>query len=293
MQLEGPVQLETTTKPNSQTIYFVELLSAKSEAAAGILRMVNRIEYRHKCKAVYRIHADRAPDLTGEWQKQLLYTKGILATSTAGYDKNSNGRAERAVQFFCTKARTMLSSNIRSEKFQKKLKLLCPFAVQHAGEVHLRDVFGGERCKYEFGQVVLAKVNNPETKFDPRLKKVLFLGFAPNVTNGYYVMNEQDKIELTSNITDNPNFDAREDLMELSPTGQPDPPQDPVYTESELRQLEAIMGPEGGGGWLYKDETAADEPDDPMQIVTAVHMAKVTDNLWKKRTSNRRRYLKV
>ena len=94
MQLEGPVQLETTTKPNSQTIYFVELLSAKSEAAAGILRMVNRIEYRHKCKAVYRIHVDRAPDLTGEWQKQLLDTKGILATSTAGYDKNSNGRAE-------------------------------------------------------------------------------------------------------------------------------------------------------------------------------------------------------
>ena len=140
---------------------------------------------------------------------------------------------------------------------------------------------------------MLAKVNNPVTKFDPRLKKVLFLGFAPNVTNGYYVMNQHDKIELTSNIADNPNFDAREDLMELRPTEQPDPPQDPVYTESELRQLEAIMGPEGGGGWLWQDETAADEPDDPMQVVSAVHMAKVTDNLWKKRTSNRRRYRKV
>ena len=141
MQLEGPVQLETTTKPNSQTIYFVELLPAKSEAAAGILRMVNRIEYRHKCKAVYRIHADRAPDLTGERQKQLLETNGIMVSSTAGYDSNSNGRAERAVQFFCAKARTMFSSNIRSEKFQKKLKQLWPFVVQHAGEVHLRDVF--------------------------------------------------------------------------------------------------------------------------------------------------------
>ena len=131
------------------------------------------------------------------------------------------------------------------------MKQLWPFAVQHAGEVRLRDVFGGERCKYEFGQVVLSKVNTPATKFESRLKKVLFLGFAPNVTNGYYVMNQHDKIELTSNIADNPNFDAKEDLMELRPTGQPDPPQDPVYTESELRQLEAIMGPEGGGGWLY------------------------------------------
>ena len=113
MQLEGPVQLETTTKPNSQTIYFVELLSAKSEAVAAIIRMVNRIENRHKCKVVYRVHADRAPDLTGERQKQLLEARGLTVTSTAGHDSNSNGRAERAVQFFCTKARIMLSSNIR------------------------------------------------------------------------------------------------------------------------------------------------------------------------------------
>ena len=119
MQLEGPVQLETTTKPNSQSIYFVELLSVKSEAVAGIIRMVNRIENRHKCKAVYRVHADRAPDLTGAWQKQLVEAKGITVTSTAGYDSNSNGRAERAVQFFCAKARTMLSSNIRSGNFSR------------------------------------------------------------------------------------------------------------------------------------------------------------------------------
>ena len=119
MQLEGPVQLETTTRPNSQTIYFVELLSAKSEAAAATMRMVNRIENRHKCKAVYRVHADRASELTGERQKQFLENNGVMVTSTAGYDSNSNGRAERAVQFFCTKARTMLSSNIRSENFRR------------------------------------------------------------------------------------------------------------------------------------------------------------------------------
>ena len=72
MQLEGPVQLETTTRPNSQTIYFVELLSAKSEAAAATMRMVNRIENRHKCKAVYRVHADRASELTGGATETIL-----------------------------------------------------------------------------------------------------------------------------------------------------------------------------------------------------------------------------
>ena len=72
MQLEGPIQLETTPKPNSQTICVVELLSAKSAAAASIIRMVNRIEYRHKCKAVCRVHVDRATEMTGDRQKQYL-----------------------------------------------------------------------------------------------------------------------------------------------------------------------------------------------------------------------------
>ena len=44
----------------------------------------------------------------------------------------------------------------------------------------------------------------PLTKFAPRLQKVMFLGFAPNVTNGYFVMRSDDKLELASNIADGP-----------------------------------------------------------------------------------------
>ena len=77
----------------------------------------------------------------------------------------------------------MLASNIRSEKFQAKLKGLWTFAVQHAGEVHRREMLGEPRCKFEFGQIILSRVVKPETKFHPRLHKVLFLGFVPNVTN--------------------------------------------------------------------------------------------------------------
>ena len=32
MGLEGPVQLETTTKPNAQTLYYVEVMAEKSDA---------------------------------------------------------------------------------------------------------------------------------------------------------------------------------------------------------------------------------------------------------------------
>ena len=42
------------------------------------------------------------------------------------------------------------------------------------------------------------------------------------------------------------------------------------------------MGPEGGGGWFWQEDTALDDPDDPMQVVSKIKMAKVTDNLWQK-----------
>ena len=138
--LEGPVVMEQFTKPGSQTLYFVEIMAEKSDAPGALQRMINRIENMHKCKAVYRVHADRAPELTGPRHRMSLEAKGVMVTSTAGYDSNANGRAERAVRFFQEKARTLLATNIGSEKFQEKLISLWPFAVQHAGEVHKREI---------------------------------------------------------------------------------------------------------------------------------------------------------
>ena len=195
-------------------MYFVELISAKSEAPIAGERMVNRIQNQHKCKAVYRIHVDRAQELIGERARQTFENIGIIVTSTAGYESNANGRAERAVLFFLQKVRTLLSTNIRSENFQKKLAQFWTFAAQHSGEVHRREMVGEPKCKYEFGQVVLSKVKEPLTKFAPRLQKVTFLGFAPNVTNGYFVMRGDGKIELTSNITEETSFDEQRELQQ-------------------------------------------------------------------------------
>ena len=71
-KLEGPVLMETTTKPKSQTIYFVDVLAAESDAPQGVIRMVSRSENQQECKAVYRIHGDRALELTGRRATQLL-----------------------------------------------------------------------------------------------------------------------------------------------------------------------------------------------------------------------------
>ena len=113
------------------------------------------------------------------------------------------------------------------------------------------------------------------------------MGFAPNVTNGYFVMRQDDKIELTSNIADEPNFDAPEALMEQRPgistenPPQPQPLHDYPYTD---RELEAVMGPEGGGGWFWADdsnrEVTSGRPDDPMEVISHVQLAKISVNLW-------------
>ena len=109
-------------------------------------------------------------------------------------------------------------------------------------------MIGEPRCQFEFGQIILSRVVKPDTKFDPRLHKVLFLGFAPNVTNGYWVMNKYDKIELTSNVTENPEFDKVDELMEPKPK-DPHPPHPDLHDHPYGdKELEAVMGPEGGGG---------------------------------------------
>ena len=283
--LEGPVLMEQFVKPGSQTIYFVEVLPEKIDAPAALRKMINRIENMHKCKAVYRVHADRAQELTGLRPRRMLEELGVMVTTTAGYDSNANGRAERAVRFFQEKARTLLSTNIRSAQFQKKLKTLWPFAVQHAAEVHRREILGLPRCQFEFGQCILSRVNKPESKFDPKLHKVIFLGFAPNVTNGYWVMNKNDKVELTSNITNDPDFDRFDPLMEPTPT-EPDQQPEKLHDHPyEDKELEAVMGPEGGGGWYWAEDVneqlVDEQPDDPMQILSKVQLNKIDENLWK------------
>ena len=215
--LAGPVPMELSTKPNGQTMYFVEMLSEKSEAARAGITMINRIQNLFKRKAVYRVHADRAQELTGERAREAFERIGVTVTSTAGYESNANGRAERAVLFFQEKVRTLLSTNIRSERFQKQLASFWTFAAQHSGEVRRREQMGEPRSKYEFGQTVLSKVKEPLTKFHPRLQKVTFLGFAPNVTNGYFVMRADGKLNYPQTCTRKRSLENQQNLIRSRP----------------------------------------------------------------------------
>ena len=125
----------------------------------------------------------------------------------------------------------MLSTKIRSDIFQNQLRKLWAFAAQHAGEVHINNVLGLPPCKYELGQRILARVPKPESKLAPRLRAAVFLGYAPNVTNGFFVIRSFGVTELISKITEDTIFDETkpvlEDHQEVRQAGpEPKPPKE-------------------------------------------------------------------
>ena len=71
---------------------------------------------------MYRLHGDRAQELTGKQVQSKMADMGIVVTSTAGYDPNANGRAERAARWIKEKTRTLLVNEIRDENFRTKIK---------------------------------------------------------------------------------------------------------------------------------------------------------------------------
>ena len=86
-----------------------------------------------------------------------------------------------------------------------------PFVAQHAAEVQKRQVYGEECCAYEFASLVLVKVKEPKDVLEPRFRLALFLGYAPAVTHGYYVLHKDGRVEMTSNLQEKPVMDISEE----------------------------------------------------------------------------------
>ena len=93
--VEGPVPLEEVVDDEQKTVYYTEILVSKKveDTLPALLKMIARIEAQHRCKAVYRVHSDRAQELTGERIVDELATRGIRVSSTAEVEPNANARA--------------------------------------------------------------------------------------------------------------------------------------------------------------------------------------------------------
>ena len=93
------------------------------------------------------------------------------------------------------------------------------------------------------------------SKFHSRLQAVVFFGFAPNVINGYFVMRQDGKVELTSTITEETIFDEPEPALAYDQ--QPGQTLKDISIEEgdektdQERMEGAVMGFAGGEGWYW------------------------------------------
>ena len=102
---------------------------------------------------------------------------------------------------------------------------------------------------------------------------MIFLGFAPGVTNGYFVMRPDHKVELISNIADETIFDEQPEVLEQAVEKVQEQSQhhEEPYTDKEL---EAAVGFEGGEGWMWGEYANKDlcfgPQDDPVAVVSRI-----------------------
>ena len=95
-------------------LYYAEPLVGRTLASVqpALERIVNQTNLTFKAnvvsQVVYRWHGDKAPELTGPKAKEWGRSRGIVVTSTAGYEPNANGRAERAIGVLKERTRAMM-----------------------------------------------------------------------------------------------------------------------------------------------------------------------------------------
>ena len=198
---KDPGSVDDETAEKSRVIYFARFLESKhsSETIPAIEDIVNEVNCMFKCKAVFRIHADRAKELTGDRVKSYFRDKGVRVTDTAGYDPNSNPRAEGAIGLVKTRARVMLSG------MGPEARELWPAAVQHACWSLRHGADARKRVVPAFGDPITVKIKlTPSDGFAPRGKEAVFLGCLENVTHGILVGNYVDGewvLETSSSYT--------------------------------------------------------------------------------------------
>ena len=88
------------TEEKTKTWYFVVPLQTKvqEECIAALESVITSIRKEYGgADVVYRIHGDRASELTGEGVVEHFRAQHIAVTKTPGFEPSANGRAERAV----------------------------------------------------------------------------------------------------------------------------------------------------------------------------------------------------
>ena len=78
---------DSAAPASEKNLYFARFPEGKSmqETGPALEDIVNEVNNLYKCKAVWRIHSDRAGELASPSVKAYFRQKGVRVTSTAGY----------------------------------------------------------------------------------------------------------------------------------------------------------------------------------------------------------------
>ena len=190
-----------------KVLYYVEILTSKrpAEVLAALQRIVANVEEEFHGRVIYRLHGDRASELTGKQSKDYFAAREagpIVVTATPGKESNNNGRAERGIGVTTGMGRTMLMALDPADR-----KLLWPMSIQHGAYNQRAKVLDKKISPVPFGATVTARLKEvPQDKFAPRAKEVNFLGVCEFTSHGFLTGFKTDgewKIEVTSSFVHN------------------------------------------------------------------------------------------
>ena len=211
-----------------KNLTFVEVLNSRS--VKDVMPALARIHARLCALGLplYRIHCDRARELTSQVVRRWTLDRGIITTLTTGSSYKANGRVEAEVGATKRAVRTMISAGLCPLDFW-------PLAARHMGERRLRSqlqrVGWPTAPMLQFGSKAYALRKSWQERYaqwrDAR-EEVIIMGpdrCSSLTTTSYYVKSTQTGRFFYTDDVIQPPADAPAAIADV----QPDPPA--IYLE--------------------------------------------------------------
>ncbi|CAE7382697.1 GIP [Symbiodinium sp. CCMP2592] len=187
------------TKPvEMETIYLVYPIRARrgGEVMLAVQEAVLRLKLMGL--PVARLHSDRGSEFASKGLRKWLLDRDIFHTRSESLVPQTNGRAERAVRWFKTRAKTLLAEAEVPLKFWT-------LAMQHASNRRVHERLGLTKPKLlQFGEKVMIRRkvfgNNKKYDLTDRWEQGIYLGLSDTIKGGAIVLRPSGIITETLNL---------------------------------------------------------------------------------------------
>ena len=218
---------ELAVHKSKPALVYAALLGTKDEAPEAVKRLLAQVNNDHAnfpTEIIFRVHSDQGREFISKEFQKFLVDKGILPTTTAGYDPNNNP-AEAFVGILKRRARYLLGGTRLPTNWWG-------MATLAAAQLCRADAGLEEYPKIPFGTRVMIVRDPPHANaFMPRAEPATIFGPCEHVSGANWVyqhgrtkprtniqpqgMNEDDLNWIKVNMS---NWDAPDAPLELPPS---------------------------------------------------------------------------